>query len=83
MLKGVNKRIVEVNDTGSIYFERAVFYLRPEITIVPDFVSHREAERMYSSVMSQNSNTRRRPVKKLIFVIMAAAASVIAFIRIL
>lgn len=30
MLKGVNKVIIEVNDTGEKYFEKAVFYIRPE-----------------------------------------------------
>ena len=30
MLKGVNKIIIEVNDTGNEYFEKAVFYIRPE-----------------------------------------------------
>ena len=82
MLKGVNKRIVEVNDPNSSYFERAVFYLRPEVTIVPDLVSHREAERLYSAVTPQNSSTRKRSAKKIIIVITAAAAAVAAFIRI-
>ncbi|MCL2086305.1 MAG: hypothetical protein FWH05_01765 [Oscillospiraceae bacterium] len=29
MLKGVNKLIVEVNNTNSEYFERAIFFVRP------------------------------------------------------
>ena len=81
MLKGVNKRIVEVNDTSSIYFERAVFYLRPEAALIPDLMSQKEAERLYSAVIPHNS-TQRRSMGKLILVIMAATASVIAFIRI-
>lgn len=30
MLKGVNKVIIEVNDTGEKLFEKAIFYIRPE-----------------------------------------------------
>ena len=30
MLKGVNKVIIEVNDTGEKFFEKAIFYIRPE-----------------------------------------------------
>lgn len=44
MIKGVNKRIIEINDTDSIYFEKAVFYLRPEVKELPSEVSNHEAE---------------------------------------
>lgn len=29
MIKGVNKVIIEVNDTGNEYFEKAILYVRP------------------------------------------------------
>lgn len=32
MIKGVNKVIIEVNDTKSDIFEKAVFYVRPEFS---------------------------------------------------
>lgn len=44
MIRGVNKRIIEINDTDSIYFEKAIFYLRPEVKELPSDVSYREAE---------------------------------------
>ena len=30
MLKGVNRQVIEINDTGSRYFERAILIVRPE-----------------------------------------------------
>ncbi len=45
MIKGVNKQIIEVNNTDSIYFERAVFYLRPGVKMLPGEVSCREIDR--------------------------------------
>ena len=30
MVKGVNKRVIEVNDTGNKYFEKIVFYVTPK-----------------------------------------------------
>ncbi len=30
MVKGVNKRVIEVNETGSKYFEKIVFFVTPE-----------------------------------------------------
>ena len=30
MVKGVNKRVIEVNQTGNKFFEKIVFYITPE-----------------------------------------------------
>ncbi len=30
MIRGVNRQIIEVNDTQNEYFERAIFFVRPE-----------------------------------------------------
>ena len=30
MIKGVNRQIIEVTDTGNIYYERAILFVRPE-----------------------------------------------------
>lgn len=35
MVKGVQKKIIEVNHPDSLYFERAVFYLKPGVTQRP------------------------------------------------
>lgn len=35
MIKGVNKKVIEINDTGNMYFEKAVLYVRSEMTDTP------------------------------------------------
>ncbi len=50
MVKGVNKKIIEVNNPDSIYFEKAVFYLRPEVRTLPDEIARREIDRYVSSM---------------------------------
>ncbi len=45
MLKGVNRQIIEVNEPDSIYFEKAVFYLRPGVRKLPAEISRREIGR--------------------------------------
>ena len=47
MIKGVNKQIIEVNDPDSIYFEKAVFYLRAGVRKLPAEVSSREIDRCF------------------------------------
>ncbi|MBR4361182.1 MAG: hypothetical protein IKP42_00375 [Ruminococcus sp.] len=48
MLKGVNRQIIEVNEPDSIYFEKAVFYLRPGVRKLPAEISRREIDRCMS-----------------------------------
>ena len=60
MIKGVNKKIIEVRDPGSIYFEKAVFYLRPHIRQLPEEMSLDEI-RLY---MAENGLNNLVPRKK-------------------
>ena len=50
MIKGVNKKIIEINHTESIYFEKAVFYLRPEVRELPAEISRAEAEKYIAMI---------------------------------
>lgn len=36
MIKGVNHQVVEVNDTASEYFERIIFFVKPEYSFVSE-----------------------------------------------
>lgn len=40
MLKGVNKQIIEINDTGNAYFEKVLFFVKPECCAL----SHKKLE---------------------------------------
>lgn len=48
MIKGVTKKIIEINNTDSVYFEKAIFYLRPEMRELPDQFLRDEANRYLS-----------------------------------
>ena len=53
MIKGVNKKIIEVNNPDSLYFERAVFYLRPEVSDLPDELPKRETDKYIENLGRQ------------------------------
>ncbi len=61
MIKGVNKKIIEINNPESIYFEKAVFYLRPEVMELPQQVADEEIERYISrfGISSQRRKSRK------------------------
>ena len=46
MIKGVNRQIIEVMDTGNPYFERALLVVRPGYTDTEPTRLREEAQRM-------------------------------------
>lgn len=46
MIKGVCKQIVEVNDTGNDYFERALFFINPGFSEIERTALEREARQI-------------------------------------
>ena len=53
MVKGVQKKIIEVNHPDSLYFERAVFYLKPGVTQLPQQLSRADADACSGSCAGQ------------------------------
>ncbi|MBQ4466463.1 MAG: hypothetical protein II916_10995 [Oscillospiraceae bacterium] len=74
MLKGVNHKVIEVNRPDSLYFERAVFYLRPEADDIPTHAALRETEQYFTGQMRRRSWLRR-----WLWFLLGAAASAGAF----
>ncbi|MDE5791936.1 MAG: hypothetical protein K2H66_00235, partial [Oscillospiraceae bacterium] len=49
MIKGVNKKVIEINRPDSAYFERAVLYLKPDVNEVPLHVAQMETLEYFNS----------------------------------
>ncbi len=58
MIKGVNHQVVEVNDTTCEYFERIIFFVKPEYSFVSEGKIRERAGRI------ANSTTLPPPSKK-------------------
>lgn len=50
MLRGVNKQIIEVNNTGNRYFERALLFVKPEYSDAGQERLEREADRLLAAM---------------------------------
>ena len=50
MIKGVNKKVLEINNPQSIYFEKAVLYLKPNMSNAPEKLISREANELIRSM---------------------------------
>ncbi len=69
MIKGVSRQIIEVNNTESLYFDKAVFYLKPGVQILPEEVSSREIDKYLTKnnicTEKQNRSWRERIVSAI------------------
>ena len=58
MVKGVQKKIIEVNHPDSLYFERAVFYLKPGVTQLPQQLSRADADALLREAAPDKAEKR-------------------------
>lgn len=68
LIRGINKRIIEITDTGSDYFEKALLFVSAGTDIGDDFLKS-EAERLLDSYSEPRTNNgmgylRYREVKE-------------------
>ncbi len=62
MIKGVNRQIIEITETGSVYYERALLVVRPEYASAQRAVLEREAKRLLKSMKAPSCIKKRRAI---------------------
>ncbi len=89
MIKGVNHQVVEVNDTACEYFERIIFFVKPEYSFVSEGKIRERAGRIANSTTlpppsKKNSKARLRDLVKIgvaALVGAAVCAAVMYFVK--
>lgn len=86
MIRGINKRIIEVNDTGSELFEKALLFVKNDSCTDEEHLK-KEAERVVAAYMTDDGNTykpgylryteKKRKSKRSKIIISCCAALVI------
>lgn len=81
MIKGVNRQVVEVADTGSEYFERALFFVNPKYYGLTDGKLRERAQSLMSAAgvppKSRQKDSRSRLKTAIAIVASAVAGSLI------
>ena len=74
MVKGVNRQVLEIHETGCEYFEKALFFVRPEFS--------RESEsKLKGKALNSIHNstgipkTRKQKIKSKVFLVVELLAS--------
>ncbi|WP_159438127.1 hypothetical protein [Massiliimalia massiliensis] len=75
MLKGVNKRIIEVNRPDDRYFEKVIFFLNPQAEQDALAALRRSEEYLKSAGPKVRKKRRLKGCWKLLFQLTAAAAA--------
>lgn len=73
MIKGVNRQVVEVSDTGSEYFERILFIVKPEFSSTSESKLRARAQELSSAAGAPPRTRRKGKVIGTIAQITAAA----------
>lgn len=73
MIKGINRQVVEVSDTGSEYFEKIMFFVKPEYVSLSESKIKEYAGRIAATSSAPPKATKK--VKNRYFEIMKITAS--------
>ncbi|MBR5774512.1 MAG: hypothetical protein IKY44_06650 [Clostridia bacterium] len=75
MIKGVNRQIVEVNQTESDYFERIIFIVRPEYKAACASVLKGEADKLSQDAIDSIEALPKRKKSKILPIIKLLSAA--------
>lgn len=78
MIKGVCKQIVEINDTESDYFERALFFVNPGFSEIERTALEREARRILHRMSAPTRAQSRR--RSLYFWVRMACSALVGIV---
>ena len=62
MIKGINRQMIEVNQTGSIYYEKAFLIVKPEFSSAQQQILEEEALRLLKKMDAPSAFKRRRVI---------------------
>lgn len=67
MVKGINRQVLELSETGSRYFEKALFFVKPEYSRESESVLRQSAIRAVNDGVGVPKSRRRKVKSKIAF----------------
>ena len=64
MIKGVNKQVVDVTEPDSAYFERVLFFVKPEFSGLGESALRHKADALLRDTEGKRVAGVKRPLKK-------------------
>ena len=81
MVKGVNKSVIEISQTGSKYFSKIILYVSPAYTDISSYKLVGEAEKIVKEFTALSHKPLRAKIKRMkIRRIVTAVLGTVAFV---
>ena len=81
MIRGISRQIIEVQETGNIYYERAYLVVRPEYASAERELLEKEARRILRNLDAPSGMKRQRRISFwLLRAVLPAALAVLAVV---
>ena len=79
MLKGINKQVLEIHDTGSEYFEKALLFVNPEFAALGEVNLREKFLKAFSGadVPATRQSRMKCAVRGVLFMLLSAGAGVL------
>lgn len=77
MIKGINRQMIEVTDTGNEYFERALLVVRPACSDFADEQLRQEARRLLRTAGGYEGIRRARRRQRIRRILLGAGSGLI------
>lgn len=68
MVKGVNRQVLEIHETGCEYFEKALFFVRPEYSTENEGKLRGNAQKVIAKSKGVPKTRKQRVKSKVLFV---------------
>lgn len=87
MVKGVNRTVIEINDTGNKYFNKVIFFVSPEYSSLPHSKLENRAKEYLGTLDKRSLSVprwrKKRVNKKKGFLLGAIGAAVITAVTLI
>ena len=62
MIKGINQQVIEIIDTGSIYYERAILMVKPQYYNTNKEILDKEAKELIKNINAPSFMKTKKPI---------------------
>lgn len=81
MVKGITKRIIEINNTDNVYFEKVILFVRPDKTGYPIKFLNDQAQGYVKDLSGQKKNCKKKASNVMLYLF--AVLIILAFIALI
>ncbi len=75
MIKGVSKQIIELSDTGSVYYEKAWLVVKPQYASAQESLLLEEARRLLRKADIPSSMKPKRKIRQILLPVLLSSVS--------